>query len=52
MKAAREEVHKILEDAGLTADPNNPTLKLTREQLDNLPVLGMIAMEKSNLHDN
>lgn len=40
MKAAREEVKKVLEAAGLTVDPNNPTLNLSREQLDDMPVLG------------
>ncbi|KAG8014395.1 Cholesterol 7-alpha-monooxygenase [Nibea albiflora] len=49
MKAACEEVHKVLEDSGLTADPNDPTLKLTREQLDNMPVLDSIVKEAMRL---
>lgn len=49
MKAAREEVQKVLEDAGLTADPNNPTLSFTREQLDNMPVLGKTTGEELSL---
>lgn len=43
MKAAREEVQKVLEDSGLTVDPSDPTLNLTRDQLDNMPVLGKIT---------
>lgn len=43
MKAARKEVQKVLEDSGLTADPSDPTLNLTRDQLDNMPVLGIIT---------
>lgn len=42
MKAGRAEVLKILEDSGLTVDPSNPTLNLTRDQLDNMPVLGKV----------
>lgn len=47
MKAAHEEVQKILEDSGLSVDPSDPRLTLTREQLDNMPVLGMITATKS-----
>lgn len=43
MKAASEEVQKVLKDSGLTVDPINPTLNLTRDQLDNMPVLGKIT---------
>lgn len=42
MKAAHEEVQKVLKDSGLKADPSDPTLNLTRDQLDNMPVLGKI----------
>lgn len=47
MKAAREEVQKVLEEAGLTVDPSNPTLSLSREQLDNMPILGNINRKKA-----
>lgn len=40
MKAACEEVQKVLKDSGCTIDPSVPNLNLTREQLDNMPVLG------------
>lgn len=40
MKAAREEVQKVLQDSGLKVDPHNPELNLTRDQLDKMPVLG------------
>lgn len=50
MKAAREEVQKILDDAGLTVDPSDPKLKLTRDQLDNMPVLGNNDRLK-NIHE-
>lgn len=42
MKAAREEVQKLLEGSGLTANLSNPSLNLTREQLDSMPVMGKI----------
>lgn len=42
MKAARKEVKSVLEAAGLTVDPSDPALNLTRDQLDNMPVLGKI----------
>ncbi|KAF3858888.1 hypothetical protein F7725_012089 [Dissostichus mawsoni] len=48
-EAAREEVLKILEDSGLTVDPSNPTLNLTRDQLDNMPVLDSIIKEAMRL---
>lgn len=40
MKAASEEVKKIFESSNQRADPKDPRLVLTREQLDNTPVLG------------
>lgn len=43
MKAAHKEVQKILGDSGKTVDPSNPSLNLTRDQLDNMPVLGEIT---------
>ncbi len=56
MKAACEEVQKVLKVSGLTVDPTDPTLNLTRDQLDNMPVLGKITnrlLENSSyLYDN
>lgn len=43
MKAAREEVQKVLQDAGQKVDPSDPALNLMREQLDKMPVLGKIS---------
>lgn len=43
MKAACVEVKKVLDDSGLKVDPSDPTLNLTRDQLDNMPVLGKIT---------
>lgn len=40
LKAAREEVQKLFTDSGLTVHSGDPSLNLTREQLDNMPVLG------------
>ena len=40
MKAANEEVQKVLGNTGLNLDLCDPTLNLSREQLDNMPVLG------------
>ena len=40
MKAAREEVQKVLQSTGQKAEPNGPRLTLTREELDNMHVLG------------
>lgn len=42
MRAATAEVNSILESSHQKADPMNPQLILTREQLDNMPVLGKI----------
>lgn len=33
----------VLRDLGLIADPNGPILNLTKNQLDNMPVLGKIT---------
>lgn len=53
MKAAREEVQRILNESDQTADPNDPRLKLTREQLDNMPVLGtMTVMHRQKVEVN
>ncbi|KAM3604187.1 uncharacterized protein V6R79_007519 [Siganus canaliculatus] len=49
MKAACAEVQKILKDAGLTVDPSNPQLSLTRDQLDNMPILDSIIKEAMRL---
>lgn len=40
IKAAYKEVNKVLKDSRLKVDPNDPTLNLTRNQLDNMPVMG------------
>ena len=40
MKAAREEVQKVLQSTGQQVEPNGPRLTLTREELDNMHVLG------------
>ena len=40
MKAACEEVQKVLQSTGQQVGPNAPRLTLTREELDNMPVLG------------
>lgn len=42
-KAAREEVQKVFDTFGLKIDPDNPTLNLTRDVLDNMPVLGNLV---------
>lgn len=47
MKAAKEEVAKVLD--GLRVDPNGPKLSLSRDQLDNMPVLDSIIMEAMRL---
>lgn len=49
MKAAYEEVRKVLEDSNLTVDPCNPTLNLTRDQLDNMHILDSIVKEAMRL---
>ncbi|XP_064201792.1 cytochrome P450 7A1 [Anguilla rostrata] len=48
-KAATEEVEKVLESTGQRPDPKGPHLTLTREQLDNLPVLDSIIKEAMRL---
>lgn len=42
MKAAYKEVQKVLNNSGLKVDPIDPTLNLTRDQLNDMPVLGKI----------
>lgn len=42
MKAAQKEVERVLRESGPTVDPNELTLNLSRDQLDNMPVLGKI----------
>ncbi|KAK5859351.1 hypothetical protein PBY51_020914 [Eleginops maclovinus] len=49
MKAACEEVQRILEDSDLKVDPSNPTLNLNRDQLDNMPVMDSIIKEAMRL---
>uniref|UniRef100_A0A8C3G7Z7 Cytochrome P450, family 7, subfamily A, polypeptide 1 n=1 Tax=Cyclopterus lumpus TaxID=8103 RepID=A0A8C3G7Z7_CYCLU len=49
MKRAYKEVQQVLEDSGLTVDPSNPTLNLTREQLDNMPVMDSVIKEAMRL---
>lgn len=44
LKAAQKEVRKVLRDSGLTMDHDEPNmLNLSRNQLDNMPVLGKIT---------
>lgn len=40
MKAASEEVRRTFESSYQKVDPTNSRLVLTREQLDNMPILG------------
>lgn len=40
MKAASEEVRRTFENSYQQVDPMNSRLVLTREQLDNMPILG------------
>lgn len=47
MKAAREEVQKVSDTFGLKIDPDNPTLNLTRDVLDNMPVLGNVVKNRT-----
>ncbi|KAI1901414.1 hypothetical protein AGOR_G00034200 [Albula goreensis] len=49
MKAASEEVKKVLESTGQRPNPQGPLLTLTREQLDNLPVIDSIIKEAMRL---
>ncbi|XP_061152214.1 cytochrome P450 7A1 [Syngnathus typhle] len=49
MKAAREEVQRVLESSGQTINPSDPTLNLKRDQLDNMPVLDSIIKEAMRL---
>lgn len=45
MKAASEEVKNIFANSNQKVDPKHPQLILTREQLDNMPVLGTVLTE-------
>lgn len=47
MKAACEEVQRVLGD--LKVDPSDPSLNLSRDQLDNMPVLDSIIKEAMRL---
>ncbi|TWW73409.1 Cholesterol 7-alpha-monooxygenase [Takifugu flavidus] len=49
IKAAREEAQKVFETFGVKIDPHNPTLNLTRDVLDNMPVLDSIIKEAMRL---
>ncbi|XP_047223372.1 cytochrome P450 7A1 [Girardinichthys multiradiatus] len=49
MKAAQKEVQNVLKDLSLIVDPNEPMLNLTRDQLDNMPVLDSIVKEAMRL---
>ncbi|KAJ8413318.1 hypothetical protein AAFF_G00093140 [Aldrovandia affinis] len=49
LRAATEEVNRILDSTGQRANPNGPHLTLTREQLDNMPVLDSIIKEAMRL---
>lgn len=49
MKAAREEAQKVFETFGVKIDNHNPTLNLTRDVLDNMPVLGNIVNTRIGL---
>ncbi|KAM9323057.1 cytochrome P450 7A1 [Pholidichthys leucotaenia] len=49
MKAAREEVHKLLSEAEITVDHNNPSMNLTREQMNKMHVLDSIIKEAMRL---
>lgn len=42
MKAAHEEVQKVVGTMGVVGDPSTHRINLTRDQLDNMPVLGTI----------
>ncbi|KAK2831845.1 hypothetical protein Q7C36_016931 [Tachysurus vachellii] len=49
LKAATEEVKNMFERSNQKVDPKDPKLVLTREQLDNLPVLDSIIKEAMRL---
>lgn len=49
MKAASEEVQKVLDSSGQKPNPNKPTLCLSREELDNMPVLDSVIKEAMRL---
>lgn len=43
MKAASEEFQKVLQSTGQQVASNGPRLTLSREELDNMPVLGKFS---------
>lgn len=45
MKAATKEVKNVFESSNQKVDPKDPKLVLTREQLDNMPVLGTVLIK-------
>lgn len=45
MKAATEEVRHVFASSNQKVDPKDPQLMLTREQLDNMPVIGRVLIE-------
>ncbi|TTH99985.1 Cholesterol 7-alpha-monooxygenase [Bagarius yarrelli] len=49
MNAATEEVRNVFKGSNQKVDPKNPQLVLTREQLDNMPVLDSIIKEAMRL---
>ncbi|KAJ8373002.1 hypothetical protein AAFF_G00272390 [Aldrovandia affinis] len=49
LKAAADEVKNVLESSGQRPDPKGPHLTLSREQLDNFPVLDSIIKEAMRL---
>ncbi|XP_048868282.1 cytochrome P450 7A1 [Brienomyrus brachyistius] len=49
MRAAKEEVERTLERSGQCARPGGPQLTLTRDELDNMPVLDSIIKEAMRL---
>lgn len=48
MRAATKEVQHILESAGEKISLGGKHISLNRKQLDNMPVLGMIILRRSN----
>uniref|UniRef100_A0A3P9KYK9 Cholesterol 7-alpha-monooxygenase n=1 Tax=Oryzias latipes TaxID=8090 RepID=A0A3P9KYK9_ORYLA len=49
MKAAQQEVQKVLEESGSTTNLRDSTLNLTRDQLDKLPIMDSIIKEAMRL---
>lgn len=44
MKAATEEIQRVLEKAGVKISSNRKHISLNRKQLDGMPVLGMLVL--------